>query len=133
MTPQENKKVVQDAYEAFGRGDIPGLLKLVTDDIGWDGVIGAGPNVPTRGHRQGPQEVAGFFEQVGATVDFKRFEPTQFVAEGDVVVALGFYEAIIKTTGRRFASDWVMVFTMRGGKIARFQEFTDSLALTNAY
>jgi hypothetical protein len=89
--------------------------------------------VPTRGRRRGPQEVAKFFEQVGATVDFQKFEPREFIAEGDVVVALGHYQATIKTTRRSFASDWVMVFHMRGGKIARFREFTDSFGLTNAY
>ena len=133
MTPQENKKVVQDAYAAFGRGDIPALIGLLSPDVDWEGVIGAGPNVPTRGRRKGHQEVGKFFEQVGATVDFKRFEPRQFVAEGDTVVVLGFYDAIVKTTGRPYAADWVMVFTLRDGKISRFQEFTDSFGLTNAY
>lgn len=133
MTLQDNKKVVQDAYAAFGRGDIPGLLNMLSPDIEWQGVIGAGPNVPTRGVRRGHAEVGRFFEQVGATVDFKRFEPREFVAEGDKVVALGYYEAVVKPTGRPFTSDWVMVFTLRDGKIVRFQEFTDSFGLTNAY
>jgi hypothetical protein len=133
MTSQENKKIVQDAYAAFGRRDIPALLNTLTDDVDWEGVVGAGPSVPMRGKKKGPKEVANFFESVGANVDFKRFEPRTFVAEGDIVVVLGYYEATIKPTKRPFASDWVMVFTMRGGKIARFQEFTDSLALTNAY
>ena len=133
MTPEENKKVVQEAYAAFGRGDIPALMNTLSPNVQWDPVIGAGPNVPTRGRRTGPQEVGKFFEQLGNAVDFKRFEPRQFVAEGDTVAVLGFYDAVAKPTGRPFASDWVMVFTLSEGKISRFQEFTDSLGLTNAF
>ena len=133
MTADQNRKVVQDAYAAFGRGDIPALLSTLTDDVDWHGVIGVGPNVPQGGPRKGHKEVATFFEQVGGTVDFKRFEPQKFVAEGDVVVVLGFYESVVKTTGKHFASEWVMVFTMRDGKIAKFREFSDSLGITNCY
>lgn len=133
MTAQDNTKVVQDAYAAYGRGDIRSLLTLLSDDVEWEGVIGAGPNVPSRGLHKGRQQVATFFEQIAATADFKRFEPQEFVAENDSVVVLGFYEVVIKQTGRRFASDWVMVFKLRDGRIVRFREFTDSLGLTSAY
>jgi ketosteroid isomerase-like protein len=33
----------------------------------------------------------------------------------------------------RFVSDWVMVFTLRNGKVVSFQEFTDSAAIDRAY
>ena len=133
MTTEQNKKVVQDAYAAFGRGDIPALLGKLTDDVDWHGVIGVGPKVPQGGPRKGKKEVTTFFEQVGATVDFKRFEPQNFLAEGNVVVVLGYYDSVVKTTGKPFASDWVMVFTLRDGKIAKFREFADSHGITNAY
>ena len=133
MTIEQNRKVVQDTYAAFGRGDIPALLGMLTDDVDWHGVIGVGPKVPQGGPRKGIKEVTTFFEQVGATVDFKRFEPQKFIAEGDMVVVIGFYESVVKTTGKHFASDWVMVYTMRDGKIAKFREFSDSLGITNCY
>ena len=133
MTPEQNKKVVQDAFAAFGRGDIPALIGTLSDDVDWHGVIGVGPNVPQGGPRKGHKEVTKFFEQAGGTVDFKRFEPQKFVAEGDVVAVLGFYESVVKTTGKHFASDWVMVFTLSNGKIVKFREFSDSLGITNCY
>lgn len=132
MTPQENTKIVRDAYAAFGRRDVPAMLASMSDDVDWEGVVGAGPNVPTRGVRKGHQQVAKFFEQMAATADFKRFEPRDFLADGDKVVVLGFYESVIKATGRPFASEWVMVFTLRDGKVVRFREFTDTVALSAA-
>jgi hypothetical protein len=89
--------------------------------------------VPQRGPRKGVQDVGTFFQQVGTSVNFERFEPRQFVAQGDTVVALGYYDGTAKTTGKRFESEWAMVFTLRAGKIAKFRELMDSLGVTSAF
>jgi ketosteroid isomerase-like protein len=133
MKEADNIQIVQRAYAAFGRGDVPAMLADMTDDIDWHGVIGVGPNVPTGGPRHGKNQVALFFKQVSETVDFKKFEPQQFLAQGETVVVLGHYTGSVKTTGRTFSLDWVMVFTLHGGKVARFREYTDGAAVTAAY
>lgn len=128
----QNTKVVQDAYAAFGRGDIPALLASLSDDIVWVGVYGTSTHVPTSGERRGKAGVGEFFKQVAQSVSFSRFEPREFVATGDSVVALGHYTA--KTPiGKSFDSDFAMVFTFHNGKICRFQEFCDSAAINAAY
>jgi ketosteroid isomerase-like protein len=134
MTMQEaqNTKVVQDAYAAFGRGDTPSLLDNIADDVVWHAVYGAGPQVPTSGERRGKPAVAEFFSQVAEHVHFSQFEPREFVATGDKVVALGRYTATTSIK-KGFDSDFAMVFTLRNGKIARFQEFCDSAAINAAY
>jgi hypothetical protein len=35
MSDQANVGVVQQGYEALGRGDIPALLDLMADDVEW--------------------------------------------------------------------------------------------------
>ena len=132
MSEAENTKVVHDAYAAFGRGDITTLLGYMTDDVQWQPVIGAAKHVPFSGARTGKTAVAEFFKQVSETEDFEQFEPREFVAQGDKVVALGGYKG--KTPGgRTFESEWVMIFTFRDGKVVSFQEFADSAALNAAY
>ncbi|HKB11358.1 MAG TPA: nuclear transport factor 2 family protein [Vicinamibacterales bacterium] len=133
MQEAQNTKVVQDAYAAFSKGDIPALLNLVADDVVWHGVYGGSADVPQAGVRRGRAAVAEFFKLVGETVAFSRFEPHDFIATGDKVVTLGHYSGTVKTTGRTFDSDFAMVSTFRDGKIARFQEFTDSAAVNAAY
>jgi uncharacterized protein len=133
MSERQNTQVVQDAYAAFGRGDIATLLSSLTDDIQWQPVIGTGSHVPFAGERRGKSEVAEFFRQVAANEDFQQFEPREFVAQGEKVVAIGHYRAVTKPTGKSFESDFVMVFTLRDGKIARFQEFTDSAGINAAF
>ena len=129
----ENTKVVQAAYTAFGRGDIPALLGYLADDIQWKPVIGTAKHVPFSGARTGKQAVAEFFKLVAETEDFEQFEPREFVAQGDTVVAIGHYRAVSKATGKRFDSDFAMVFTLRNGKVARFREFTDSAGINAAF
>lgn len=131
MSEQQNVKVVQDAYAAFGRGDIQGILNALTDNIEWH-TPGEGL-VPQGGVHRGKDGVSHFFDLVGQTMQFGKFEPQTFVAQGDHVVAIGRYDGTVKTTGRHFASDFVMVFTFSGNKVARFQEFTDTAALAQAY
>jgi ketosteroid isomerase-like protein len=133
MTQDErNIRVVRDAYAAFLRGDIAALLAMLDEEVDWLGVYGAGPQVPNSGARRGRQAVAGFFEQVAASYTFSRFEPSQFVATGDTVVALGHYTATtVRGTG--IDSDFAMVFTVRDGRIARFREFCDSAAINAAF
>jgi len=133
MSETQNTTIVQNAYAAFGRGDISALLGYMTDDIHWQPVIGTAKHVPFSGERKGKAAVAEFFKQVADAEDFQQFEPREFIAQGDKVVALGHYRAVTKTTGNRFESDFVMVFTFRNDKIAAFREFTDSAAINAAF
>ena len=132
MEEARNTTVVQEAYAAFGRGDIQTLLSKLADDIVWMGVYGAGTHVPTAGERRGKAAVAEFFKQVAENVNFSRFEPKEFIATGDKVVALGHYTATTPMK-KSFDSDFAMVFTLRNGQVTRFQEFCNSAAINAAY
>jgi uncharacterized protein len=133
MSADRNTQVVKDAYSAFLRGDVDGILNALTDDVEWEGVKGTEGTLPQAGLRRGKAEVARFFQEVATTTEFERFEPQEFVAQGDTVVAIGVYSGVAKANGQRARSDWAMVFNMRDGKVARFREFCDSAALVRAY
>lgn len=132
MQEAQNTKVVQDAYAAFGRGDVEALLGYFDENIVWKPVTGVAGHVPTAGERRGKASVGEFFKIVSEQVNFLRFEPREFVAQGDKVVAIGHYVAKVPT-GRGFESDFVMVFALRDGKVVQFQEFSDSAAINAAY
>jgi ketosteroid isomerase-like protein len=51
--------ITKQAYEAFGRRDIPAFLKLVADEVDWK-LIGPA-SWPHAGLRRNPTEVAAFF------------------------------------------------------------------------
>ncbi len=126
-----NVDVVQETYEAVGRGDIPALLDLLTDDVEW---TLQGPSViPFAGTRRGREGVAEFFSLVGGNLEFERFEPREFVAQGDTVVVLGYERSLIKPTGRTFEQEWAHVYKLRDGKVAEFLALEDTAAHAVAF
>jgi hypothetical protein len=133
MSAAQNTQIVKDAYAAFQRGDIAGVLASLDDGIEWQGVIGTEGVLPQAGLRKGKAAVGEFFKLVDQTTEFKTFEPREFIAEGDQVAVVGRYAARIKKTGKDIDSGWAMIFTLRNGKVLRFREYVDSAQLVKAF
>jgi ketosteroid isomerase-like protein len=128
-----NIQIVQDAYAAFGRGDVAAILASLDENVQWQGLKGAEGVAPHSGRRRGKDAVREFFALVAQTTEFHRFEPREFIDGGDKVAVVGEYEATVRPSGRRVSCDWVMVFTLAGGKITEFREFTDSAQVVAAF
>ncbi|CAN5746436.1 nuclear transport factor 2 family protein [soil metagenome] len=131
MSVETNVGTVQEAYEKFGNGDIKGMLPLFTDDVNWN--IPEIENAPFAGQRNGHDEVLEFFSLLAEAEEITRFEPLEFIAQGDKVVVLGESAATVTSTGKSYQTDWVHVFHMRDGKIASFLEFFDNAAASRAF
>jgi ketosteroid isomerase-like protein len=131
MGENENVALVRKGYEAFLRGDIDALMELFADDVEWE--LDRNEAVPFTGLRRGKEEVAEFFRLVNEHQHALQFEPREFVAQGDKVVALGHYAWSVKPTDRTWESDFAEVFTIRDGKIAGFREFSDTKVADEAY
>ena len=128
MSAEENKQVVQAIFEAFGRGDIPGVLEHVSADVTWDA---PGPSsVPFYGRRRGHEGATEFFVQLGTNVEFEKFEVWEFIAEGESVVVTGTERGKVRSTGKTYEQDWVLLFKVSGGKVKGFHCYdeTDSVA-----
>jgi ketosteroid isomerase-like protein len=85
------------------------------------------------GQRRGREGVAQFFSLLDGAEEIERFEPKEFLAQGEKVVVLGTYRARVKTTGRIVESDWVHVHILRDAKVQEFREFCDTAAAVEAY
>ena len=127
---ESNADVVRRGYEAFGRGDINGLLALLDERIEW--LAPGTPELATSGRRTGRQEVGEFFRTLNEVFDIQRFEPSAFIGEGDRVVVLGSETARVRANDAIVNLDWVHVFTLRDGKVVTFQEFFDTAAVVAA-
>lgn len=124
MNEQQNVAIVKRGYEAFGRGDVNGVLELCAEDVEW---VSSGPSeMPTAGTRRGRQQVGQFFQALDQVFEIQRFEPKQFVAQGDQVVVLGSDTGKVKATGKVLTEEWAHVFTIRNGTIAAFREYIDT-------
>lgn len=117
--------VVQDVYAAFGRGDVPAVLGAFDPGIEWceaEGFLYADGNPYV-----GPAAVAqGVFQRVVGDVAGFGVYPERFVDGGDTVVAEGRYRGTMKSTGTAVDAQFAHVWTLRDGKVVRFQQYTDT-------
>jgi ketosteroid isomerase-like protein len=120
-----NTTVIQQCYGYFQQGNIPALLNELTDDVKW---TSPGPPdlLPTAGVYNGRSGVTEFFKKVAQETEFLAFEPREFIAQNDKVIALGYWEGKSKKTGKVAKNNWAMVFTFRNGKVCNFEEFFDT-------
>ena len=132
MSADENTRLAQSTYEAFGRGDMPALAEVMADDIEW--VIPGDPvDDPNAGTFNGKEAVLGWFGGLAGTLDFATFEPREFIAQNDKVVSLVYAEATVRKTGRTLVNHEAHVWTFRDGKVARFQIYEDTGAVAAAH
>ena len=127
MSEKTNIELVRQAYAAFGKGDVPGLLRLFAGDVVWHFPECA--EIPWAGTFRGHEGVGQFFGTLAQTAHLEALEPRNFFAQGDKVVVLGHERLRIKSTNRSYESHWAHWFTVGGGKIAEFREYTDTAAI----
>ena len=131
MDSRENKQLAMRGYELFKAGDIEGIVQLCTDDIEWNGIDS--DDVPFGGRFTGKSGVADFFSKLHEAMEFERFAPETFTADGDRVAVSGVSKAIVRTTGLPLENRWMHVFTVKDGKILRFEQYDDSAAIIAAF
>jgi hypothetical protein len=124
MMPVET---VRAFYAALGKGDAPTALGLMADDIEWN----------TMWHYKvlgrGPQKVAeGLLMPLMKEWSEFRMDPTEFIAQGDSVVSLGRFLATHGATGKRVDAGYAHVWTVKAGRIVRFRQYIDTLAVADA-
>jgi ketosteroid isomerase-like protein len=117
-TAGENAALIRRGYEAFGRGDVTGVLEVLDPDITWH-VPGRSP---LSGDYKGHPGVVEFFGRcqtlAAATL---RVVPDQVLADGDRVVALTTVSA--ERHGQAWSSPEVHVWRVARGRAVEFVEY----------
>jgi len=98
MDEQDNVTTVKAVYAAFQQSDIPRLLEYLSRDIKWF-AVGPPRIIPTAGTRYGRNQVAQYFFVLSETEVIDNFQAEEFIAEGNVVVAIGTLKTRLKDTG----------------------------------
>ena len=113
-----NAELLRGGYEAFAKGDIPGVLGIFAEDIAWH-VPGRSP---LSGDYRGHEGVVGFFtramELSGGTL---RVEADEILAGGERIIVLTTVSA--ERNGRSWSSAEVHVWRVQDGKAVAFREF----------
>jgi ketosteroid isomerase-like protein len=121
---------IQNAYAAFGRGDVPAILEMLTDDVQWQ--FCGDRKAPYTGTLKGRGQIGEWFGSVAGADDIQAFEPRQFLVGPDHVTVLGWERTVSRPAGKPFECEWVHVWRVRDGRIAGFWGMLDTEASANA-
>lgn len=120
-----NRQIVQNVYEAFARGDCAAVIESFDPAIVW--LEAEGVPYARRTPFVGVEDVAEHViaHLLNAWEDLTLY-PELLLQDGDIVIALGHYRGRYRATGRRLDSRYVHVWTVRGSRVTRFQQCTDT-------
>lgn len=121
----DNVAIIRKLYDAFAVGDVPGVLGAMSPSIVWN----EAENFPYADGNpyKGPEAVAnGVFMRCGTEWDGFTVTIDEILDGGETVVALGRYSGVYKTTGKAMNAQLAHVWRIRDGKIAQFQQYTDT-------
>ncbi|WP_421983270.1 nuclear transport factor 2 family protein [Roseibium sp.] len=109
-SPEDNIKVVQDFFAAYGAGDLEGIAAVMDADVKWH-IPG---RHPLSGTKNGRDEVLAFFGQLGVA-GFKA-EPIYFGADETHVVDI--HRGWSNADGKpNVDTTWALVYRIENGKI----------------
>jgi ketosteroid isomerase-like protein len=126
-----NIEIVQQAYAAFAKGDVAGILANLDPEIVWEN---PGPDTIAyfgwhRGHAAVATNIFGFLHE---NMQFSVFEPYEFLVSADRVAVLLRVQSSVPRTGAQLKEEAVHVFTFKNGKVVRFQDFQNSYNVAKA-
>jgi uncharacterized protein len=121
---------VQDVYAAFGRGDVPGLLRRLSRDVVWQFV--GDRRAAYTGTFKGHGQVGEWFQSVAQLDAIEAFEPREFFVGTGHVTVLGWERTRALPDGGRFESEWAHVWQVADGLITRFWGILDTEAAASA-
>lgn len=120
---QTNVELARKGYEALNAGGTEGiaeLTELIDPDVEWE-IASVAPNA---GSYRGIEAVMAVIEDWLGAFDELRIEPEEFIEAGpDKVVVLVRDRGRIKGSDVRVDHRFAHVWTLRNGKLARFQSF----------
>ncbi len=129
----DNVETVREVYRRFDAGDTPGILELWDEPTDCQACTGlTADEVAVAGRRHGKPALAQLVATYAEVFDYDLYEQREFIADGDTVVVLGAYQGTVKATGKPFASEWVHIWRLSGGKAVAWREFCDTAALKAA-
>jgi ketosteroid isomerase-like protein len=125
-SPEENIKVVQDFFTAYGAGDLEGIAEVMDENVMWH-IPG---RHPLSGTKKGRDEVLAFFAQLGVA-GFKA-EPIYFGADETHVVDI--HRGWSNADGKpNVDTTWALLYRIEDGKIVEATNLSADQAAANTF
>lgn len=127
----DNVNIVRGVYDAFGTGDVPSVIAALDPQIEWleaENFIYADHNPYI-----GPAAVLeGVFMRLATEWEGFGVSPKEILDAGETVIGRGYYSGTYKKTGKQVRAQFAHVFTIRNGKVTKFEQYTDTAQFLQA-
>jgi uncharacterized protein len=120
-----NMDTVNKIYSTFAAGNIPAVLEWFDPAIEWV----AAENSPLADHspyRGLNQVVEGVFTRIGLEFPGLVIQVDELLDAGEKIVMLGRYHGVRKASGKAFHAQVAHIWTLRVGKVTKFQQYLDT-------
>jgi ketosteroid isomerase-like protein len=125
----DNKEIIENGYKNFATGNVPGVLATFDENIEWTEAEG----FPYGGIYTGANAIVeNVFMKIAAEWEGFTVAPDEFLDAGENIVALGHYSGKYNATGKSMRVPFAHVWTLRGRKIVKFVQYTDTLKVSEA-
>ena len=122
---------VNQLYEAYQRRDVDTILNSLSTDCIWE-VMGQ-PESPYAGIYHGREDVKEFFGKLEECLDMTEFTVDHILENGNMVIASGNFNAMVRDTNKPFSSMWCMTYEFNEEEqIVHFRDCFDTLACARA-
>jgi ketosteroid isomerase-like protein len=121
-----NGRVVDDLYAALNERDPRAATHLLHEDVTWT----VPDSLPAGGAYRGRAAVNAYLASLGQAWHALELHPERFVEDGRHVAVTGQTAMTSALTGETDRIPFAHVVTVQGGKIAAFDEFTDTARIT---
>ena len=125
-SPEDNIKVVQDFFAAYGANDLDGIAAVMHEDVSWH-IPG---RHPLSGTKNGRDEVLAFFAEL-AVAGFKA-EPIYFGADETYVVDI--HRGWSNVEGKpNVDTIWALLYRIENGKIVEATNLSADQDAANSF
>ena len=123
----DNVTAVRNLYDAYRRQDTAAIFQSLDPEV----EVYQSESLPWGGRYKGTDQVKGFLAKLTEHID-ARVEVDQIIDTGDHVVAVGRSRGRVRANGQQFDLAVAHVWTLRQGKVRRFEVYLDTPAMLNA-
>jgi ketosteroid isomerase-like protein len=118
--------IVRQWYQALGAGDMDALFNAFAPDIEWREAEGHPYSPADEAWRGGEAIRDNLFSKLAGQWDNFHVIAHSFHDASPVVVVEGRYIGTFRASGRRLNAQFCHVWQVRDGRLARFQQYTDT-------
>lgn len=127
-----NLHIIKGAYNAFATGDLPAFLGAMDPKIEWNEAENF-PYADGNPYIGADAIVQGVFARIGADWEYWTItDHVYHVTLEAMVIVTARYNAKHKITGKVIRAQVTHMWTLKDGKITKFQQYADTLMVTQA-